>query len=437
MDVKAVIKYARKNDCTLGVAAGRHSHLCMVDDCLLVDFSKMKKIDVDVPRKVISIQPGVKIGDLDSACQPHNLIIPLGHNPDTGVAGLTLGGGLGYFSRKYGATCDSLIEVEIVLPNGDIIIANSDKNPDLFWAVRGGGGNFGIVTRFTYNAYDIPPQVVGGMMVYPKIPYISPYIFPDTPTLLRRYVDHSNKMTDEEGSMFVIIVGGMDLVIYTNCDTIERGKQGASKIHRNIGFTPFNTIYPTNYHSGVQKLISGSHSERQPPGNYYQKELLVNEMSNELLDDLAAAKNYSFFYSQSYAMIVVILLGGKMSEVPTDATAFYARKSKYWILLNISWKDQSSPAHTSAAKEEAVTWIKSTHNRLMKYASGNYSALVGDRSDGSVGMVSSKVVHGDNLKRLEQIKNKYDPENILRLNRNIVITRVPSRSNNNNDEKTI
>ncbi|MCK5644982.1 MAG: FAD-dependent oxidoreductase, partial [Gammaproteobacteria bacterium] len=169
VDVIEVVNFARDNNLLLSVRGSGHnvagSAVC--DDGLMIDLSQMKEIHVDPESRTASAQPGVVFGEMDQATQPHGLAAPGGIVSETGIAGLTLGGGFGWLTRKYGFTCDNLISAEIVTANGELLTASATENPDLFWGIRGGGGNFGIVTSFEYQLQPVGPEVLAGMIIYP------------------------------------------------------------------------------------------------------------------------------------------------------------------------------------------------------------------------------------------------------------------------------
>ena len=184
------IAFARRHDLPLAVKGAGHniagSALC--DDGLVVDLSGLKAVDVDADGGTVRIQPGATLGDVDAATQPHGMVVPTGINSTTGIAGLTLGGGFGWASRKYGLTVDSLLSADMVTAEGESVRASSSENPELFWALRGGGGNFGVVTSFEFRLRPLGPEVLAGLIVHP---------FADAPEIMRAVRDHAADAPDE------------------------------------------------------------------------------------------------------------------------------------------------------------------------------------------------------------------------------------------------
>jgi FAD/FMN-containing dehydrogenase len=179
-DVVAAVRFAREHDLLLGVRSGGHqiAGLAVADGALLLDLSQMRAVSVDPEARTARVEPGATLGEVDAATQAHGLAVPMGINSTTGIAGLTLGGGFGWISRRYGLTIDNLRAAEVVTADGESLRASADANPDLFWAIRGGGGNFGVVTAFEFGLHPVGPEVTAGLIVHP---------FDDAPQLLRDF----------------------------------------------------------------------------------------------------------------------------------------------------------------------------------------------------------------------------------------------------------
>jgi len=217
--------------------------------------SKMKKITVDKEKQEATAEAGNKLADLDSELGKHGFCTVAGHNPDTGIAGLTLGGGVGYLSRKYGMTIDNLVRVRLVTVTGELVTADSHSHPDLFWALRGGGGNFGVVVDFTYKIHPIPAEILGGSLVFLPIPVVLPY----PPDVFREIRDYWTTAPNEVGGLIVLPFKAPLIATFVYAGPIEEGEKEFSKFKF---YSPINGIKPMSYHNGVSKI--GSWTKRRP-----------------------------------------------------------------------------------------------------------------------------------------------------------------------------
>jgi len=404
-DIQAVVSFARKHNLDLCIAGGRHSHLCMINNSLVLDMSKMKQIDFDAETQQVRVQAGVKLGQLDAELERYGCIVPAGHNPDTGVAGLTLGGGVGWAVRRYGLTVDSLLQLRLVTAEGEYITADKDNHPDLYWALRGGGGNFGVVVDFLFKTSPMPSKVLGGAIVFPNLPeFVHALQLTTSPMIAAKKVrDYWVNMPHEVGSMLVMPMGGPLVTLWTYVGPEEAGRKEFEKFEFS---SPINTIKLMSYQTGVQKLAE----DEQPSGNYWEKGCLINELTDELLDLI-----WKFAHEQPSEVtgaFVLVALGGKMAEVSIEETAFEQRNGKHWLLMLGKWDE---PQH----KQIVVDYIRKAHKAISPHSEGSYAPVINVPEGEDWETDNGAAVFSKNAERLVSVKQKYDPTNLFHMNRNI------------------
>jgi FAD/FMN-containing dehydrogenase len=409
-DVSEAIRFAREHGARLGVRGGGHSiaGLSAMDGGVLIDLSPMSGVEVDADRRLVRVQGGALLADLDRTTQEFGLATPGGVVSDTGVAGLTLGGGYGWLRRMYGLSCDNLIEVEIVGADGEIRTASADSNPDLFWAIRGGGGNFGVVTSFTFRLYPLGPEVAFAATFYP---------IEEAAEVMRRWRDYADQAPKEVTSTCVtitfpanpelpeaihdrpvIIVGGV------HAGGVEEGLAEMQPL-RELGTVLFDMSGPTPFvgvQSGFDPLF--------PRGELraYWKTQYLNELSDEAIDVIAQRAKTR---PAPLTLVNTFLMGGAIADVGEEDTAFAERKSRYMVSIDGHWTDAADDA-------DRVAWVRSTSAELAEFGTGaeylNFTGLAGEAP--SAGVDSA---FGRNLSRLAEIKRIYDPDNVFGLNNNI------------------
>eukprot|EP01126_Amoeba_proteus_P013933 TRINITY_DN15_c0_g1_i2.p1 TRINITY_DN15_c0_g1~~TRINITY_DN15_c0_g1_i2.p1 ORF type:complete len:488 (-),score=72.77 TRINITY_DN15_c0_g1_i2:147-1610(-) len=414
-DVVQVVNYARENNCCLCIASGRHGHLCMLDDSLVMDMSAMKKCVVDKEAMTVTAESGVKLLDLDDACHKEDVVVPSGTNPDTGIAGLTLGGGVGFLVRRFGLTLDALLSVRIVLANGQILTASETENEDLFWGVRGGSGNFGVVTEFTFRCFPIPREVLGGSKVYVfnSLPLIKQFLTPSLVILEKYFLEYLKDAPNDVGSLVVLPIGGPTIIAWTYAGTVEEGKPELNRLNDMMPFTPIDNIQPTSYHKGVQIIAEGPNRDKQRSGFYFEKGVLIESLTLDLLrilDDI----HHGSLPEGVEGTFIIVTLGGKMSEIKASDTAYEFRGANFWILVLSKWE---KPEH----KEGAVRWNRDVYDLLKPFACGVYAPVIasGSQSHAEDDELFVGLVYRGNLERLIELKRLYDPGNLFRTNRNI------------------
>jgi FAD/FMN-containing dehydrogenase len=404
-DVVAAVNFARERDLLVSVKGGGHAPTghAVCDGGLMIDLSLMKKVTVDPQARMATAEGGVTWGEFDAATQEHGLAVTGGRVPSTGIGGLTLGSGSGWLERKLGYAVDNMIGAEIVLASGEVVRASESKNPDLFWGLRGGGGNYGVVTEFQYRLHPIGPIVFGGMLVFPR---------PRAAEVLRAYRDFMDTAEDDIGGAVALVCAppeefvpepmhGMPVVGVIVCYT-GNPENGPSAIKPILDLGPvMNMTQPMPYLE-VQKLIEAAN----PPGmQQYWKAAMLPELPNEAIDAVttAAAEPRS-----TMTAVIIMPLGGAVHRVSDDATAMGWRGAKWGIHVLGEWPDPSE-------NEEQIAWVRNVDAAIQPWAQkGAYLNYLMDEGEQRV-----KESFGAHYKRMEELKNKYDPTNFFRLNQNI------------------
>jgi hypothetical protein len=404
-DVINAVNFARESGIPVTVRGGGHSPAgkSVIDDGLVIDLSAMKGVRVDPIARTARAEGGVLLGELDRETQTFGLATTAGTVSDTGIAGLTLGGGMGWLARKYGLTVDNLLSVDIVTADGQFRTASADQNPDLYWAVRGAGANFGVVTSFEYQLHQVGPIVLGGLVGYP---------ISRAHEVARFYGEFSTGAPDElNTAMFLThappapfvpeelrgqpIIG----IGVCYCGPIEGGEAVVRPL-RESG-PAFDVVGPMPY-TAVQKLIEAG----TPPGlRYYTKANYIGGVDDSLIDALLAQ-----FESAPSPMtgIAVFQLGGAAGRVNPEDTAFYFRDAKYHLEIIGAWNDPADDGKN-------IEWARRCGSATEAFASGGvYVNSLGDEGQDRV-----RAAYGGNYDRLLALKRRYDPQNMFNSNQNI------------------
>lgn len=402
-DVIASVNFARENKLTVAIRGGGHNGggLGLCEGGLVIDLSGIKFVRVDTLDNTVRVGGGNLWGEVDHATHAFGLAIPAGIISTTGVGGLTLGGGVGYLSRKYGLTIDNLLETDMVLADGSFVTVNKNQHKDLFWAIRGGGGNFGIVTSFKFQAHRVK-TVFGGPTLWP---------IEKTEEIMKWYQDFINNAPDElNGFIATLIIPGAPFPEHLHnkqfcgivwCYTGDMAK--AKEI-----FKPILAMNPIFEHLGempypsIQTLFDGLF----PPGlQWYWKADFFTELGPEV-----RAKHLEFGSKipTPLSQMHMYPISGAASRVTKDATPWAYRDAKYaGVIVGVD----PSPANT----DKITKWCKDYWEALHPYSAGGaYSNFMMDEGEDRV-----KAAYGGNYERLVAIKNKYDPNNLFRVNQNI------------------
>ncbi len=398
-DVAAVLRHARASGQELTVKGGGHNVAgrATIEGGVMIDLSLMKRIDVDVEARTARAEGGVLWGELDRATQAHGLATVGGEVSTTGIAGLTLGGGAGWLSGKYGMTVDNLLEVELVTAGGELLRASAHENPDIFWAVRGGGGNFGVATSFTYSLHPVGPIVTGGVVAW---------VLSDAPAVLRFFRDFVRDMPDElrvhAGMLHAPDGSGTKLVALLACHCGELADGDAAvRPLKEFGSPVMVQLGPIDYCA-----LNSMTDAALPKGAFnYWKSSMLPELDDTAIETLVRAFEQCPA-PQSFVLIEDVY--GAMTRVPADATAFPHRAEGLQLLLLTQWLDGS-------LTDRAVTWTRETYEALRPSLAAERYVNYLDRDD-----EAGAAAFGGNHARLARIKAKYDPANVFRHNQNIL-----------------
>ena len=417
-DVVAAVNVARAHGLSPSVRCGGHNVAgkAMSEGGLTIDLSGLREVTVDVERKLVHAGGGCLLGTVDAATGAHGLIVPAGIMSETGVAGLALGGGIGWFSRKYGLTCDNFVSLELVLASGEVIEASADSHPDLFWALRGGGGNFGIVTRFTFAAYDFGPMMRIGVSVYEPddaVEALRAYAAL-VPTLPRSVGWHAALKHDMPVLPFVPpeYVGKRLLMLISMWLEDAEDPAGIELIDQlsNVGQPCIKATTVLPFGAGVQHLID---KEFEDGHRYYTKEAHVADLADDAIDRL-----YDFWKDMPMeGEVEIIGLGGAIGDVPEPDTAFSNRGYLLWLNFAMRWDDPADDAdyisRTRTVVKDLAPWVgKGVYVNML-----NFDEL--DR-------VAEAFGGAGKFAKLGRLKAQYDPDNLFRINYNIPPAPAPS-----------
>jgi hypothetical protein len=398
-DVIHSINFARNNEFLVAVRGGGHdvAGTAVCDRGLVIDLSRMKGIRVDPTRRTIRAEPGLTWGEFDQETQAFGLATTGGFVPTTGIAGLTLGGGLGYLMRRFGLVCDNLLSVDIVTAEAQLLTASETENEDLFWGVRGGGGNFGIVTSFEYEVHPVGPMVLGGLILHPLARAKETAQF---------YREFTSTSPDELTTYlaFVTSPDGQPVVAFVICYSgpVDEGEEVIRPL-REFGSPVADMAGPMPY-TAIQALGG----DLYPHGRWnYWKSNFVQELSDKAIDTMI--EQFSGAPSP-FCVAAFEHLGGEVSRVGEDETAFGDRSAPYTLIITSGWVD---PAET----ERNVQWTRDFWEAMQPFTRDTVYVNYMDMRDEADRI---KAAYGaEKYERLVALKNKYDPTNLFRLSKNI------------------
>jgi hypothetical protein len=361
----------------------------MCDGGLVIDLSSFKRIEKDDKKEVARAQAGALVRDLDEATQRFGLATTSGGCPTVGIAGFTLGGGEGRLMEKDGAACDNLLSAEVVTTDGRQVEASQENNPDLFWAIRGGGGNFGIVTAVKYQLHPVGPVVSGGL-TYPA---------GRTSELLQAFTRFLGAAPDEMDAFAQLLPSKQGERLKIDICYCGDTSMGIDLIR------PLRALRPQEDNVRVQPYLEAQAAGGflQTPVAHFQTNLFVRELSGSVIAALTTALNNA----PATCKVIIVPLRGAVSRVSVSDMAFALRQPGYEIDIAGVWS-------ATADKAEVVRWVQVTRDTLQPFAHGVYVNQLGDTSDQLV-----RSAYGPNYARLVEIKKRYDPTNLLRLNQNI------------------
>lgn len=406
VDVMNAVNFARNNDLTAAIRGGGHNIAghAVCDGGLVIDLSQMRSVRVDPQAKTARVGPGAVWADLDRETQAFGLAVPGGLVSSTGVAGLTLGGGFGWLSRKYGLTCDNLLSADVVTAEGRFLKASATENADLFWALRGGGGNFGAVTSFEFELHEVGPTLLSGLLLYR---------LEDAPAVIRHYRKVIADAPDELSCYLLFRpaprapflpedVHGRPILALVMCyaGDSEAGEE-ATRPLRDFGQPLADKVAPRPY----TKFQQISDANWQPGFRDYWKAEYLRGLSDEAIDTLV---HFAGTIPTTMTDFKIAHFEGAISRIPGDATAFPHRKAPFVININTRWKNPKED-------KSNIAWTRKFFDAMQTFSTGGtYVSFLGEEGPQRI-----QAAFGDNYQRLVEIKNKYDPRNFFRLNQNI------------------
>jgi FAD/FMN-containing dehydrogenase len=406
-DVLRCVQFARDNGLLVAVRGGGH-HIAgnaTCDEGLVIDLSRLRSVRVEAQTSRAFVEPGATLADVDAATTPYGLAVPVGINSTTGIAGLTLGGGFGWITRKYGLTIDSLVSADVVTAEGKMLHASATENTDLFWALRGGGGNFGIVTSFEFKLREVGQQVLSGLVVHP---------LDGAEALLKQYSALLEDAPDELTCWAVLRDApplpflptewhGRKVLIFAMCyvGDLAEGERATAAI-RALG-SPIADVVGPNPFDGWQTAFDPLLT---PGARNYWKTRDFAELPDGAISAVVGAARAA---PGPECEIFIFHIGGAASRVPVSSTAFPQRSAHFGMNVHSRWRDQS-------ADKQYVEWARRAFDATAPFASGTayVNFMPGDEGE----RVQS--AYGENYARLTEIKRRYDPKNLFRLNQNIV-----------------
>ena len=409
-DVVDAVNFAREHALLVAVRGGGHSvaGLSSVDGGLLIDLALMNGVDVDPEARLARVQGGALWGDVDRDTQAFGLVTPGGVVSDTGVAGLTLGGGEGWVRRKYGLSSDNVVAAQVVCADGQVRTASADTNPDLYWAIRGGGGNFGIVTSLTFRLHPLDPTVAFAGVFYPVA---------EAARVWRGFRDWAAHAPDEVSAL-------------CGCTTLPASEHTPPEIH-DTPMVIVGGVYAGEHDKGMAVLqplrelatpladISGPLPFTAVQAAFdpffvrgtlrsYWKSTYVTQLSDEVLDIVVRRAQDR---PSPRVFVITFLMGGAINRVNPEDTAYSERAADWMVSIDGNW-------HDAADDDRVIGWVRDAWSEVHKLGTGttylNFTGLADEATD--VGVESA---FGRNLARLAEIKARYDPDNLFRLNNNI------------------
>lgn len=407
VDIINAVNFARANKLLVAVRGGGHNVAgnAVCDDGIVIDLSRMKSIRIDPVRNTCRVEPGLTWGEFDRETQAFGLALPGGIQSTTGIAGFTVGGGFGYLSRKYGLTIDNLLSADVVTADGKLLIASETENPDLFWGIRGGGGNFGIVTSFEFKLHLVGPVILGGMLLHP---------LEKAREVLRFCREYVAKAPEDLSIFFGFITAPKAphlpeqiqgkpalAVIVSYVGAIEEGERIIQPL-RKFGSPAIDMVEPKPY-IALQSMLDAAN----PPGwqNYWKSEYLKG-FSDEAIDILI---EYASKRPSPMSKIIIGQLLGAVNRFSNNETPYNHRDAPFIINIVSMWSDTTK-------NEENIKWAKALWNAVQPFATGGVyvNFLMTEGTDRIMAAYGK-----ENYERLVMLKNRYDPANFFSLNQNI------------------
>jgi FAD/FMN-containing dehydrogenase len=405
-DIVAAVGHARDREAEISICGGGHNVAgrAVTEGGVMIDLSLMRGIHVDPAGRSARAQGGVTWSELNRETQLHSLAVTGGTISTTGIAGLTLGGGLGWLMGKYGLAADNLISAEIVTADGRVLTASEAENTDLLWALRGGGGNFGVVSSFEYRLHPVGPTITGGLAIHP---------FSDAAAVLRFFRDFTAAVPDELGVIGALIHApdgsGTKLAALVVCH-VGSQSQAQEDLAELLAFgSPLDVQIGPMPYSAVNTMLDAGF----PRGALsYWKSSFLGELSDAAIESTVA--QFANCTSSPMSAVVIEHLHGAVTRVPADATAVPHRSEGYDFLVISQWMD---PATT----DDNVAWARDAYAAMRPFTA-NQLRYVNYLDEDDMRHDPARAAYGPNYDRLVQVKNAYDPDNQFRMNTNITPT---------------
>jgi FAD/FMN-containing dehydrogenase len=402
-DVAATVRFARDYELPLAVRSGGHSlaHYSVIDDAVIADLSQLKRVEIDVAARIARVQPGATSGHLAGPANAHGLALTTGDTHSVGMGGLTTGGGIGFMVRKYGLAIDNLLAAQVVTADGAIVTASAEEHPDLFWAIRGGGGNFGIITEFTYRLAPVR-HILGGVLVLPA-----------SREVIRGYLEYATAAPDDLTTIAEIAhappapfvpeerVGELVLSIYVCWTGSEADGQQALEPLRALA-APVAEVISMMPYPGIYEFTA----QAAEPHAASIRSMFADELSDSAIDAMLAAVEHA---SSPFSFVQLRGLGGALARIPADATAFAHRHQRYFVAIIGLWIDADEDAAPHTA------WTEALWRKLRPEGNGVYVNFLEREGEARVRDAYPPATYA----RLVEIKRKYDPRNFFRFNQNI------------------
>jgi FAD/FMN-containing dehydrogenase len=405
-DVAAAVTFAAERGLPIAVRGGGHSVAghALCDDGLVVDLSRMRSVEVDPRRRLAHVQGGALWQDVDLATQAHGLATTGGIVSETGVGGLTLGGGIGHLMRRCGLTADNLVEADLVTVDGRCVTVDATRDPELFWGLRGGGGNFGTVVRFGLRLHEVGPTVFAGMIIYP---------LDDALSVLPHYRDLIADAPDVLGTILNLRLCpsvaavpehlyGSPIVAINVCwsGDIEEG-QAFLRPLRSFGRPLLDTVAPKPF-VDLQRMVDAT----SPPGkHYYWRSVDFGPLTDQVI---ATVVEHASRITSPLSTVPIYHLGGAVGRVPAEDTPFGSRHAGHNINMLGAWEPERDD------RERHVAWVRDFSEAMAPHAVGQYVNFLNDEGTDSV-----RAAYGRRWRRLVALKRRVDPHNLFRYNYNI------------------
>lgn len=402
-DVVAAVRLAQREGLEIGVRCGGHSvvGLAVPEGGLMIDLTPMGEVRTDVDRRRARVEGGALLGALDAATQPYGLATTAGNVSHTGVGGLTLGGGMGWLARSHGLTCDNVVSFELVTAAGDVVRASAEENIELFWGLRGGGGNFGVVTEFEFRLHDTGTRALSVEL---------DFSVGDASTATARWRDLAQE-APRQATYAATVLGGIATLGFVWVGDPDEGRQHAGRLGA-LGRPVERRVEELSYLELQRRedTLEGHALRRYWKGHYFE------ELSDGAIEELLAHDPAVAASVQAY--------GGAIADVPDDATAFSQRRTAFEYVGSARWTDPSEDeVRIAAARRSAAV--------LEPFSSGVYVNALGD--EGAAGV--RRAYPAAKLARLTALKDAVDPANVFHLNQNIAPSRQPSAPGETGDRR--